>query len=171
MFESDFTLVGKHATYMKYLVNDAKLYKRNIDVYMNAAVFGLLYNRPVDKDSSNDNTDIPASVFQRERRKCVLLYRLVMLLDQTTGLTPEERIDRAFRDDADDAEPEKLETNMELFNAYVRGGIEVMYEQFIDGKGTTADEYLERAMDVMEDFKDDLDGADYSNRLNSLIQG
>lgn len=171
MFERDFTLVGKHATYMKYLVNDAKLYKRNIDVYMNAAVFGLLYSRTADKDPMHDDTDIPASVFQRERKNCVLLYRLVMLLDEMSGLTPEERVDRAFRDDADDAVPEKLEANMELFNAYVRGGIEVMYEQFIDGGGTSADEYLERAMDVMQDFKEELDGFDPGDKLQSLIQG
>ena len=55
MFENDLTLTGKHATYVKYLVNDAKLYKRYIDVYMNGAVFGLLHNRtaPIDKDSTD----------------------------------------------------------------------------------------------------------------------
>ncbi len=72
---------------------------------------------------------------------------------------------------ADDAAPGKLVANMELFNSYVRGGIEEMYEQFIDGHGVTADEYLDRAMDVMETFKDELDDVDFSDKLESLMQG
>ena len=60
---------------------------------------------------------------------------------------------------------------MELFNSYERGGIEEMYEQFIDGHGVTADEYLDRAMDVMETFKDELDDGDFSDKLESLMQG
>lgn len=28
MFEGDYTIYGKHATYIKYLVNDAKAFKR-----------------------------------------------------------------------------------------------------------------------------------------------
>ena len=171
MFERDITLTGKHATYVKYFRDDAKLYARYIDVYMNGAVFGLLHNRRAERDSGSATASILADTLQKERSRCVLLYRLAMLLDETSGLDTQERIDRAFRDDADDASPDKLVANMELFNSYVRGGIEEMYEQFIDGHGTTADEYLDRAMDVMETFKDELDGVDFSDKLESLMQG
>lgn len=157
MFENDFTLTGKHATYVKYLANDAKLYKRYIDVYMNGAVFGLLHNRtaPIDKDST-DRARIYADAFANCRMECVFLYRLVMLLGQTSNLESPERIDRAFRDDANDSEPEKLKANLDLFNSYVRGGIEEIYEELIDGHGTTPEEYLDRAMEVMEEFRNDL---------------
>ena len=161
MFERDITLTGKHATYVKYFRDDAKLYARYVDVYMNGAIFGLLHNRRAEKDSGDATANILADTLQRERNKCVLLYRLVMLLDETSNLDVQERINRAFRDDADDAAPGKLVANMELFNSYVRGGIEEMYEQFIDGHGVTADEYLDRAMDVMETFKDELDDVDF----------
>jgi hypothetical protein len=170
MFENDYTLVGKHATYLKYLVNDARLFERYIDVYMNGAIFGLLHNRTAERDKgSSDSANILAGVFANCRNDCVFLYRLVMLLDKETNLEAPERIDRAFRDDADEAEPEKLAANMEVFNSYVRGGIEEMYEQFIDGHGSNPDEYLERAMDVMEEFKDDISGSDFEDRLRSLI--
>lgn len=171
MFERDITLTGKHATYVKYFRDDAKLYARYVDVYMNGAIFGLLHNRRAEKDSGDATANILADALQRERNKCVLLYRLVMLLDETSNLDVQERINRAFRDDADDAAPGKLVGNMELFNSYVRGGIEEMYEQFIDGHGVTADEYLDRAMDVMETFKDELDDVDFSDKLESLMQG
>ena len=48
LFETDVTLTGKHATYLKYLVNDAKIYDDYIDVYMNAAVLGFLYSKKED---------------------------------------------------------------------------------------------------------------------------
>ena len=42
LFENDVTITGIHATHLKFLVNDAKLYNDYIDVYMNAAVFWLV---------------------------------------------------------------------------------------------------------------------------------
>lgn len=166
MFESDFTMIGKHATYMKFLVNNAKLYERYIDVYLNGAVFGLLYNRTAEKDKeSKDTADIPASVFNHCRGDCMFLYRLVLLLDQSGNLDSTQKIDRTFRDDALDQTSEKVVSNLELFNAYVRGGIEQMYELFIDNHGITEDDYLERAITVMREFRDDVQGielmADY----------
>ena len=63
MFENDYTINGKHATYLKFLAKKnarddqspdnptaARLFERYIDVYMNAAVFGLLYNRTAKRD-------------------------------------------------------------------------------------------------------------------------
>lgn len=170
MFENDYALTGKHATYVKSLVNGAKLYKRYIDVYMNGAVFGLLHNRtaPVDKDSS-DRARIYADAFANCRMECVFLYRLVILLEKSSKLESPERIDRAFRDDANEDDPEKLKQNLELFNSYVRGGIEEIYEEFIDGHGTTPEEYLDRAMEVMEQFRSDLKGEDLVVTPEELI--
>ncbi len=98
MFENDYTLVGKHATYMKYLVHDAKLYDRYIDVYMNGAVFGLLYNRTASRDNtSQDRARVYDDAYATCREDCSFLYRLVMLLDESSDITAEVRIDRAFR--------------------------------------------------------------------------
>ena len=68
MFENDYTINGKHATYLKFLAKKnarddqspdnptaARLFERYIDVYMNAAVFGLLYNRTAKRDNSSDD--------------------------------------------------------------------------------------------------------------------
>ena len=170
MFDKDYALTGKHSTYVKTLVNEAKLYERYIDVYMNGAVFGLLHNRvaPRDKDS-HERANILAEVFAKCRDDCMLLYRLVMLLETETDLETPERIDRAFRDDANEQEPEKLAGNLELFHSYVRGGIEEIYEQFILGKGNTPEEYLRNAIEVMEEFKEGLDGSDFKDKLDSMI--
>ncbi len=84
MFENDYTINGKHATYLKYLVNDAKVFSRYIDVYMNSAIFGFLHSRSAEKDnSSQDRARIYADAFATERLNCDFIYRLIMLLDET----------------------------------------------------------------------------------------
>lgn len=183
MFENDYTINGKHATYLKFLAKknsrdeqgtdntvSANLYERYIDVYMNAVVWGLLYSRTAKRDtSSDDRARIYADAFANERDNCVFLYRMTMLLDKTTELTPEERVDRAFRYDTLPEKAEQFKQNMELFHDYIRGGIELMYEQFTDGC-TTRDDYLNKTYEVMTTFKKELEGMSYADELHKLIK-
>ena len=182
MFENDYTLTGKHATHLKYLAKKnsgddtpdgaptAKLFERYIDVYMNAAVWGLLYSRREPKDtSSNDRARIYADAFSTERENCVFLYRLVMLLDESVELSSEERLDRAFRYDALPEKSEEYKKNMELFHEYVRGGIEMLFEKFTDGC-ITSDDYLNRVYEVVSTFKKKSEGATYEDEIAALIR-
>lgn len=170
MFEKDYRLTGKHADYTRYLVKDAGLYERYIDVYMNGAVFGLLYNRFEPQDHSDTpQANILAEVFSNCRSECVFLYRLVTLLEKKTARTAEERINHAFRDDADETKAEQLKENMDVFHGYVRGGIEFMFEQLIEG-GRGKDEYLEKALQFMEDFHDDLTDAPIDGKIADLLK-
>jgi len=171
MFENDYTIVGKHATYIKFLVNDTKLFDRYIDVYMNGAIFGLLFNRVGSRDNtSQDRARIYADAFATCRDDCVFLYRLVMLLDETAKISSDERIDRSFRCDADEKQNDKLAKNLELFNAYVLGGIEVLYEKLTDGC-TTQEDYITKAYNLMETFSEEIKGFPYEENLASLING
>lgn len=183
MFENDYTITGKHATYLKFLAKknssddestdnplSAKLFERYIDVYMNAAVFGLLYNRTAERDTnSKDRARIYADAFSNERENCIFLYRMVMLLDKSTEHNPEERVDMAFRYDTQPDKAEEFKQNMELFHDYVRGGIEVMYEQFTDSC-QTQDDYLNRTYEVMTTFKKEIEGISYADELSKLLK-
>ena len=168
MFENDYTINGKHATYLKYLVNDAKIFNRYIDVYMNAAIWGLLYGRTSVKDSSTDRARIYADAFANERENCMFLYRLTMILDDTVSLSPEERIDRAFRDDAQVGNSDKVNNNLAVFHSYILGGIELLYERYTEGC-TTLDDYLTRIFDLMTTFKNDIEGVPYEEELAKLM--
>lgn len=183
MFEHDYTLVGKHATYTKYLAKEkdtkgeqgkqsgsnAGLFDRYIDVYMAGAVFGLLYNRMATRDNtSQDRARVYADAFATCREDCAFLYRLVMLLDESTDISPEERIDRAFRYDADPKQAENLDKNMDLFHSYVLGGIEVLYEKSTEGC-TTQEDYISRMYEMMKSFTEEIDGFPYEERLARLI--
>ena len=166
MFENDYNITGKHATYLKFLavknsskqdgdesaVQSARIFERYIDVYMNAAIWGLLYERTAAKDTtSDDRARIYADAYANERDNCVFLYRMVMLLDKKTDLEPSVRIDRAFRYDVQEDKKDEFAQNLELFHSYVRGGIEVMYEQFTDGC-STRDDYMNKVFEILINF-------------------
>jgi hypothetical protein len=175
MFDKEYDVIGKHAIYVRFLARDHKikdqsLFERYLDVYLSGAIFGLLYNRTAPRDTSlPEQANIPASAFNTSRNDCIFLYRLVMLLEQTTSVTPEERLDRAFRDDADEKLKDKLIANMNLFHSYVLGGIEVLYEKYSDGC-TTPDDYLERIFILMRDFQEEIQGITYEEKLEQLIK-
>ena len=182
LFETDYTINGTHATRLKFLAeknsrddaepdnpNSAKIFKRYIDVYMNAAVFGIYYRRKAKTESSNDRARIYADTFIRERDNCIFLYRLAMLLDDSENLTPAERIDRAFRYDSLPDKADEVKKNLEIFHDYVRGGIDVMYEKFTENCYNRED-YLEKTFSVMKNFKEELDGIDYEAELEKLMK-
>lgn len=182
LFEADYTIFGTHATYLKFLAKknahdmnyhdspqSAKIFERYIDVYMNAAVWGIYYRRRAKSNrSTKDSAAIRADAFIRERDRCVFLYRLVMLLDDSENLSPTERVDRAFRYDTQPDKSDELKKNMELFHDYVRGGIDLMYEKFTGCM--TRDDYLEKTFEVMTEFKSELEGIDYSRELAELMK-
>lgn len=183
MFDRDYTITGKHATFLKFLAvknakedeadaskNSAKLLERYIDVYMNAAVWGILYSKRAPKDTdSKDRARIYADAYAAEHANCEFLYRLVMLLDESVDLSPSERVDRAFRYDSDETKKEEFQQCMELFHEYVRGGLELMYDQFTDGCITRID-YMERVFEVMTTFKQEYEGFSYDEALAKLMK-
>lgn len=182
MFERDYTITGKHATYLKFLAvknskddedavtTSARIFERYIDVYMNGAIWGLLYLKTVPKDTtSDDRARIYADAYAKEQDNCIFLYRMVMLLDKSAELTTEERLNRAFRYDSQPDKADVLAENMELFHSYVRGGIELMYEQFTDGC-TSREDYLEKIHDIVETFSKEIEGYSYEKELAKLMR-
>ncbi len=158
MFDREIKIRGIYATHLKQLAKSAEqpyIFDRYIDVYMNAATIGLLEGEPIKNPdtSSQDTATIFLDVITKERANCVFLYRLVMLLDRSGGLTAEQRIDRAFRDEGDTAHPEKMEANMKLFNEYVLAGIEIMYDRIAKHSNSTED-MCDAAYEMMKDFQE-----------------
>ena len=201
MFDTDYNITGSHATKLKSLavknsedkkdVKDtpkvsARIFERYIDVYLNAAVWGLLYNRTSKRDtSSSDRARIYADAFSRERDNCMFLYRMVMLLansDRKNYLTKEQRVDRAFRYDSKGKE--FLEENLELFHSYVRGGIDILYETFCEKLPSfTREDFMNRIHDTLSEYKNNLEknngefvpedkniDKDFEDKINILLK-
>lgn len=161
MFESDYTIYGKHATYIKYLVNDAKAFKRYIDVYMAGAALGALYERQSEQSDSTDRARIYSDAFNTEHVKCNELFQTVILADTTKSWTPEERANICFRyrDKMDEnavppvtqEEVDVMREAFALFNAYVLGGIEILYDNFSSSATVSIDETVDYAYKAIFD--------------------
>jgi hypothetical protein len=157
MFNNDIYVRGKYASWLKFLSektekNDkservAGVFKRDIDVYLTAAIIGLNLGLRRESDNGADRTKIHVDTVIKEQDNLMFVFRMAMLVDNSTRLSSDEKIDRAFKN------PDTSE-NMDLFNSYVRGGIEWLYEQFSEGSATK-DEYLAKIYDITESFNNE----------------
>lgn len=146
MFDKTIVFTGKHAEYMRALAQGISRpdpshdwpFKMNYQVLIAAPSIGFLYHRLSPKD--NDKNIPEAKIFVEQLLSHIdqleLIYRTIVLLAQPDTVPLNERMDRAFRYDRDD---EKRSTGDEIFNGYVRGGIEILYEQLIKGVETRED--------------------------------
>lgn len=161
MFDSDYTINGQHATYIKYLVNDAKAFKRYIDVYMAGAALGSLYQRRSKPITSSDRARIYSDAFNTERDTCNQLFRTVILNDTSRQWSTEEKINICFRyrDKMDnhaispvtEKEVKAMEEAIAVFNSYVFGGIELLYESFSSDATLGIDETVDYAYKTIFD--------------------
>ena len=186
MFDNAYTFTGKHAYYVRYLCGlDASGYKTktNIesggdrlkifetyrDVYVLAPVLGFIFNRKSGRSKSldelklelNGDIQIDDAVIRQDAMKNVyseleFIYRLIMLLDESNGNSVGDRISRAFRDDATEDKNNRVEENMVMFDSYVLGGVEILYEKLTEGC-TSKEDYIDRIFGFVEEFQKDID--------------
>lgn len=154
MFNKEYSFTGIHAGKVKKLTaqfnkeSTAKMFSRNIDVYIIAPLIGFLYGRKADSDkSSSDTTKIFPEQLIKESSNLKYNYQLIMLLDEKNEASFENRLDKAFRYyGSDDNVSDK-----QLFEKYVRGGVDVLYEKLIEEANSTED-YLRNLYDFLEEF-------------------
>ncbi len=136
LFDKEYEFKGKHATYCRFLRDEVKLFKTFREIYAASAIIGYLFSS---KSKSDSEKVQPASILPSElaqkRSDLTFIYRLIMLLDPVDGFTINDYQNRTFRDDAESEKaPEKIKSNMEIFNSYANGGIEILYDLFKDCK-------------------------------------
>ena len=161
MFDGEIKLSGKHAAYLKFLsaktaqlnkgASCAAVFKRHVDVYIAGVTIGLVKKLKVQTDNSViDNATIFADAVIGEQEKLKVLYRIMQLINDPS-LSCDDRIDLAFRYDAEDACVKK---GMDLFNSYARGGIQWLYDEITEN-ATTKDDYYENIAELVKNFCQD----------------
>lgn len=138
--------VGKHRDYVEKLWTlheiQESYFERLVDLYAIAAVVGLKTKRKSAEEPDETNLKRTVLIEQLVKNYQTLLpiMRMVLILDDSRGLSLEERLESAFviPDNKD-----LYKSNMELFNSYARGGIEYLYEKLVL-----------RAPDVDEEYTD-----------------
>ena len=124
-----------------------KLFNTNYDVYAIAPIIGFLYQRKAELDKTGDATKIFPDKLIKEQQNLLFNYRLIMLLDEKHEPDFNERINKAFRYYGQ----EKAAPDEELYENYVRGGVEVLFEKLIE-PARSAEDYLTNLYDFMEEF-------------------
>lgn len=163
MFDKQYRFTGTHARMVESLTAvfdesaKAKLFERNLDVYINAPMIGFLFRRKGVKNNEGEtpNQNIFPEQMINNSDQLKYIYRLILLLDKESEPDEEKRLDRAFRNLGRD------EKDIALFDSYVLGGVEVLYEKLIVGVSDSS-EYIERMYDFVEDFYDKFN-ADITN--------
>ena len=153
MFDKQYRFTGTHAHKVEALTAvfdesaKAKLFERNLDVYINAPMVGFLFNRKGTKNTEGDtpNQNIFPEQMINNSDQLKYIFRLVLLLDRESEPDEEKRLDRAFRNFGND------ENDYALFDSYVLGGVDVLYEKLVDGVSEPG-EYVDRMYDFIEDF-------------------
>lgn len=165
MFDKEIRITGKHADFMIKLTNNfnkvgTKLFNRNIDVYVQAPIVGFFYQRKSKKDLTTKDdtgklrdTHILKDQILAVRDNLIFNMQLILLLDTKYECNETERINKAFRYLG------KNKEDIEMFESYVLGGIEILYEKLIQNASKT-DDYI----DNLTSFTDDID-----NYYNSKI--
>lgn len=153
MFDKQYRFTGTHAKMVEALTAvfdesaKAKLFERNLDVYINAPMVGFLFSRKGVKNTEGDtpNQNIFPEQMINNSDQLKYICRLILLLDTESEHDEEKRLDRAFRNFG------HSENDLALFDAYVLGGVEVLYEKLVDGVSDSS-EYIDRIYDFVEDF-------------------
>lgn len=170
MFDKEYSFRGKHCDYVirltaEYDTKKHKLFATNYDVYAIAPIIGFLYRRKSELDKSGDATKIFPDKLMKEQQNLLFNYRLLMLLDEKNEPNFDERINRAFRYYGTD----KAKADEELYEDYVRGGVEVLYEKLIE-TANSDDDYLKNLYDFMEAFDERYNESISSEDIIDLCQ-
>lgn len=153
MFDKEYTFRGSHGEKVSKLTADFdnmknKLFARNYDVYLTAPIVGFLYGIKADLDKSSDkDTKIFPDILMKNKDDLLFNYRLIMLLDKNHASSIDERVNKAFRYYGD----ERAKDDEELFEQYVRGGVDKLYEKLIEDSRNSED-YLRNLYYFMEEI-------------------
>lgn len=110
------------------------------ELYGIAAIIGVRTKTQKSVDNSEGIRNIQAEQLADYAPVLKTIMTTVILLDESMGRTRDEKIDRAFRGPSTEQE---LEEDMELFNSYVRGGIEFLYSELVERVLSIEDEYTD----------------------------
>lgn len=161
MFDRDYVFYGKYAHYAKYLCKDkgqekddrANVFNREIDVLMVAPLVGVIKNSYIeendnDSEYKDDKSTVQLSQLNNEIQQLKLIYRAVMLANShDEDLSEKDKITQAFKfDDRKDAD----NPGMKIFNSYMRGGLEYLYNVFKKDASRTNKKKEEQALEIVD---------------------
>lgn len=155
MFDKDLNITGKHGDYMRKIVAELdfdknKFFRFAYDAYRCVAIIGFLYGRKAQKQtSSKDDYTIFLSQIKNIQNDLDFNYKLIMLLDKEYETNFDNRLQKAFNYSLSDRPKE----DVEVFEQYSLGGIEILYEKLIKDANKPED-YISNLMAFIQEFNE-----------------
>lgn len=143
--------------------SNADLFNSNVELFIFASLVGVLSSRKGQQEKSPITTKILAEQFIKHSNNLRLAFKFVILASEIDYPDPVTRLNKAFRN------PE-TEENYELFEQYMLGGINELYEKLILSTNVRFEDYLTsvnklisslKVEEDVEDFDDDLSTEDF----------
>lgn len=134
LFQKEFEFKGKHARMASELwsQNDYEhsYFKRLIDLYCIAPIIGFRMNRKAGVDnSSSDTKSIFGDQMRGEKDNLDFALQMILMLEaEEQGKSQEEILKIGFQSIET---KEQFDAYNNLFNDYVRGGVEELYERLV----------------------------------------
>lgn len=153
LFQGQYRFYGTHADKVKRLIAEFdgkhKLFSYAHEIYQLAPIVGFLYGKQsVQNREGGSDTSIFPEQISNYRDVFQFNYQLIMLLDKKHEADVDVRIDKAFRLFG----TERALSDEELYESYVRGGVDVLYEKLIE-PSTTPDDYVKNLYEFMDEFE------------------
>lgn len=143
---------GTHAVFADELTSDG-YFKRLVDLLAVAPLVGFEYKRRSERNNEGGvEKSMLVKQLQNVDKHLELDYKMLMLLDVDHEPDEEQRFYKAFQISPD----ERSKEDLEWFESYVRGGVEVLHESLI-GQGNTQDDKLIELYDFVNSFSDRYD--------------
>ena len=122
------------------------LFNSNVELFIFASLVGVLVSRKGELEKSQTTTKILAEQFIKHANSLRLAFKFVILASEIDFPDPVTRLNKAFRN------PE-TEENYELFEQYMLGGINELYEQLILPTNVRFEDYLTSVNKLISSLK------------------
>ena len=179
MFDKEYSFKGTHAQKVINLTatfnETTSVFKTNIDVFVIGAIVGYLYqnkaqpNNEKNKEGKTVTTKIFVSAFNSHQTDLYFAYRLIMLADKKNEPKFEQRVNKAFKYFYEEGN----EADFELFEQYVLGGVDILYDKLITN-AKTQEEFVLKLYEFIEELQNryyqDDDDADLAEQLLQIAR-
>lgn len=122
------------------------IFTSGIELYVTAAIVGVLTEQRKEPMKSVPGKDfaIFGEQFKNHYDDVKLAFQLVMLSHDKDRTTARERVNNAFKYVISEND-EIYQHNIDIFESYILGGIDYLYDHFIDGQNINFDDFVNSA--------------------------
>ncbi len=129
--------------------SNLKIFNSTVELFMAAALVGCYHGKRVKADNGETRRIMSEQLMSRYS-DLMFIYKLVMLANDAVDENT-EKVNNAFR------YTDKKE-NWDLFEEYVLGGLQILYDNFFPEKDSQAkssyDDYFDRLYELLTEFKE-----------------